>query len=250
MSFSVGTMIVVAVAMIGSLTVLPAVLVQARRQGREGPHPVHSGRRAAPATVGIWGVVVDARPAPPARLGRRGDRAAARAGRSRRSACTPRRPASRASRARPSSRSTKFIDAFPGTPDPAVVAIKADDVNSAAAAGRDRRAEDAGASPRRRSDPRADRRRRSTATGTVARVEVPLAGNGTDDESNAALGDPARRADPADRRQGRRRRGRRHRRHRQLAGLQRRADELDPAASSASCCCSRSGCCSSRSARS
>ena len=40
MSFSIGTMMVVAVAMIGSLTVLPALLVEARRPGREGPRPV------------------------------------------------------------------------------------------------------------------------------------------------------------------------------------------------------------------
>ena len=40
MSFSIGTMMVVAVAMLGSLTVLPGAARQARRPGREGPHPV------------------------------------------------------------------------------------------------------------------------------------------------------------------------------------------------------------------
>ena len=41
LSFGIATMIVVAVAMLGSLTVLPALLVAARRPGREGPDPVH-----------------------------------------------------------------------------------------------------------------------------------------------------------------------------------------------------------------
>ena len=55
MSFAVGTMLVVAVAMLGSLTVLPATPVGARRQGREGPHPVprpHPPRRRASGLEG------------------------------------------------------------------------------------------------------------------------------------------------------------------------------------------------------
>ena len=48
-SMAVGTMLVVAVAVLGSLTVLPAVLVAARRQGRPAAHP--AGAPAAPATA-------------------------------------------------------------------------------------------------------------------------------------------------------------------------------------------------------
>ena len=132
MSFSVGAMIVVAVAMIGSLTVLPAVLVEARRPRREGPHPV---RR------------------PPAR--RVGEARACGAPSS--TASCAARSLSAVSRPEPcswpwplptlSSTPTqtgmdgitspavepfkRLIKAFPGTPDPAVVAIKADDVNAA-----------------------------------------------------------------------------------------------------------------------
>ena len=47
MSFSVGTMIVVAVSMLGVADRPARRALQARRQGREGPHPVHLGRRTA-----------------------------------------------------------------------------------------------------------------------------------------------------------------------------------------------------------
>ena len=48
MSFAVGTMLVVAVAMIGSLTVLPAMLSWLGPQGRQGPDPVPRAASAAP----------------------------------------------------------------------------------------------------------------------------------------------------------------------------------------------------------
>ena len=40
MSMGLGTILVVAVAVLGSLTVLPAIARRARRQDRQGPHPV------------------------------------------------------------------------------------------------------------------------------------------------------------------------------------------------------------------
>ena len=51
MSFAIGTMMVVAVAMLGSLTVLPAVLVMARRPGREGCASRSSAAAARRATA-------------------------------------------------------------------------------------------------------------------------------------------------------------------------------------------------------
>ena len=98
MSFSIGAMLVVAVAMIGSLTVLPAVLsklgdrvekgripfVGRLRRGAEKPQ--HVGRDHRP------------RPPPPARLGAGRRSGARRPGRCRRSSSTPPRPAWRASR--------------------------------------------------------------------------------------------------------------------------------------------------------
>ena len=59
LSFGIATMLVVAVAMLGSLTVLPALLVAARRQGREGPDPVP--RPAPPRAVAsrFWCAILD-----------------------------------------------------------------------------------------------------------------------------------------------------------------------------------------------
>ena len=54
-TIGLGTMIVVLAAMVGSLTVLPAVLSPARRQGRLGPDPASSA--AARATTGAWGAL-------------------------------------------------------------------------------------------------------------------------------------------------------------------------------------------------
>jgi len=78
----------------------------------------------------------------------------------------------------------RIIDAFPGTPDPAVVAIKADDVGSApvqkAIADLEREALATGEmNPPINVDTSRD--------GTVARVEIPIAGTGIDAASTGAL---------------------------------------------------------------
>ena len=50
-SFAIGTMLVVLCAVIGSLTVLPAALCEARRPRRQGPHPVlRAPQRTPPAS--------------------------------------------------------------------------------------------------------------------------------------------------------------------------------------------------------
>ena len=59
-SFAIGTILVVGIAVLGSLTVLPAVL-EARRQGREGPRADHRAHVSPqPRRVpGVWGWILD-----------------------------------------------------------------------------------------------------------------------------------------------------------------------------------------------
>ena len=59
MSFSVGTMIVVAVAMIGSLTVLPAMLSRLGDRVEKGRIPFRSAVAASGAESRVWGAVLD-----------------------------------------------------------------------------------------------------------------------------------------------------------------------------------------------
>ena len=130
MSFSVGTMIVVAVAMVGSLTVLPAMLSRLGDKVEKGRIPfLHRLRRRKRGEGRVWGAVLD-------RVLRRPLASAVLAGAVLVALALPTlslhttqtgiegftTPA-----VEPFSR---LIDAFPGTPDPAVVAVKADDVKT------------------------------------------------------------------------------------------------------------------------
>ena len=136
----------------------------------------------------------------------------------------------------------------PARPTPAVVAIKADDVTApqvqAAVAELKRKALATG-------EMNAPINVETNRDGTVARVEIPLAGNGTDDASTARARDSARRRCCRRRSDGST--GveyARHRADRELAGLQRGHRRARCRRCSASCCCSRSCSCSSPSARS
>jgi RND superfamily putative drug exporter len=183
MSFSIGTMMVVAVAMIGSLTVLPAVLSKLGDRVEKVRVPfVHRLRRNSGDTR-VWGAIL--RP-------------------------VLRRPVVSALAAAAvlvaltvpafSLNTTEtglddiaieeiepykaLSDAFPGGAEPAVVAIRADDVRtdevqSAIAALRSR----ALASGRINAPVNVE----ASRDNTVATVEFALAGNGSDDESKAAL---------------------------------------------------------------
>ena len=183
MSFSVGTMLVVGVARLGSLTVLPAVLSMLGDRVEKGRIPFVAKKQGRAGQGRMWGAVVDGvlrRPLVSAvaatallltlaapTLGLHTSQTGIEGITS--SAVDPFK---------------KLMDAFPGTPDPAIVAIKADDVNA----------------PQVRSAI-ADFKTEALATkqihnpievdvnraGTVAKIEVPLVGNGTDDRSNAAL---------------------------------------------------------------
>ena len=79
----------------------------------------------------------------------------------------------------------RLIEAFPGTPDPAVVAIEADDVKAPAGSGRGCRTLRRMALATGEMKPPIDVE--TNRDGTVTRVEIPLVGNGTDARSNAAL---------------------------------------------------------------
>jgi uncharacterized membrane protein YdfJ with MMPL/SSD domain len=78
----------------------------------------------------------------------------------------------------------RLVDAFPGSPEPAIVAIKADDVNAApvreAISDLKRQALASG-------EMNSPIDVKTNPAGTVTEVDIPLEGNGTDDDSNAAL---------------------------------------------------------------
>jgi RND superfamily putative drug exporter len=182
-SFAVGTMIVVAVAMLGSLTVLPAVLSKLGDRVEKGRIPFVHRLRRHKGESRVWGAVLDRvlrRPLVSAVAATAVLVALAVPALGMHTTETGTEGISMAA-IEPFER---LIDAFPGSPEPAIVAINADDVNAA---------------PVR--DAIADLKREALASGqmnapidvttnpdgTVTKVEIPLEGKGNDDASNAAL---------------------------------------------------------------
>ena len=183
MSFSIGTMMVVAVAMIGSLTVLPALLSKLGDRVEKGRVPFLHRLRRKDGESRVWNAVLN-------RVLRRPVVAAV--------AATAVLVALAAPAVTLDTVSTSMDDisiaeiepvkklekAFPGGTEPAQVAVQADDVTAPAVA-----------------DAIAELERKALASGqmnepidvevspdrTVATVSVPLQGNGTDDASLAAL---------------------------------------------------------------
>ena len=222
-SFATGTIVVVLLAMVGSLTVLPALLSKMGEPHRRRRRP-HARRGSRPASrrLDIWGRITDrvlrrplvsavaatglllALALPGARHedGRRGPGVAA-AGPApwcrRSTAC---RTPSRARTRRPRSWSRRT------TSPPAAVARR-----RSTASGADRPPTGSCSPARSEVDVNPDR--------TVAQVTVPTAGDGFDDDVGAGAGRAPRRDRPGDARQGRRGRGQRHRRGRADARLQR-----------------------------
>ena len=182
MSFSVGTMIVVFVAMVGSLTVLPAVLGRLGDKVQKGRIPF-IGRRRKQRDSRVWGAILD-------RVLRHPVISAVAAGAVLVAMAIPTLTLHTTqtgidgitiAAVEPFER---LMEAFPGTPDPAVVAIEADDVKSPAV--RNAVAElkrEALASGEMNPPIEIETNR----NGTVTKVEIPLVGNGTDDASNGAL---------------------------------------------------------------
>jgi RND superfamily putative drug exporter len=183
MSFSIGTMMVVAIAMTGSLTVLPALLGKLGDKVEKGRVPFLHRFRREDGESRFWNAILD-------RVLRRPVLAAVAAGAVLVALTVPAFSLNTATTGLddisiPEIQPLKDLDkAFPGGNDPAQIAIKADDV---------------------RAQPVQDAivalRKQALATGqlmgpvkveasrdnTVATVEITLAGNGTDDKSQAAL---------------------------------------------------------------
>jgi uncharacterized membrane protein YdfJ with MMPL/SSD domain len=183
MSFSIGTMMVVAIAMIGSLTVLPALLGKLGDRVEKARVPFLHRLKRDDGESRFWNAILD-------RVLRRPVVSAVAATAVLVALTVPAFSMNTATTGLDDIsiaeiEPLKKLDAaFPGGNDPAQVAIKADDV---------------------RAQPVQDAivalRKQALATGqlmgpvkveasrdnTVATVEVTLAGNGTDDESQAAL---------------------------------------------------------------
>ena len=184
-SFGYATMIVVAIAMVGSLTVLPALLSKLGDRV-DRLHVPLVGRLCRDKGEGrVWGAIVDRvlrRPLPSAVLA--GGLLLALAA-----------PALQLRIATPGPdtypRSLAVVktynrmqQAFPGKALPANVVVKADDVNSPAVTQAIEQLERAALATGRAREPiTVDK----NGDGTIANITVPIAGTGTDAQSNAAL---------------------------------------------------------------
>jgi RND superfamily putative drug exporter len=182
-SFGVATMMVVAVAMLGSLTVLPALLsrlgdrvekVRVRRRPRNGGE----GR--------MWGWIVD-------RVLRRPALSAALAGGVLLLLAVPAiqmrmadpSPATYPAKLEVVKTYKRMQTAFPGTALPANVIVKAPNVNAPAVREAISRLEQRALASGRAHEPISIAVNKA---GTVANITIPIDGNGSDKESNASLG--------------------------------------------------------------
>jgi RND superfamily putative drug exporter len=185
-SFATGTILVVAVAMVGSLTVLPAVLAWLGDRIEKGRIPFLGRRRGRAGNSRVWGALVD-------KVMHRPRLAAAIAVAGLGILAIPAfslHTANSGTSALPKDLPiVKTLDrveaAFPGGFEPALVAISAPDVSSPPVAGavealRERIAADPHDFGRSQSY-------RVAEDGEVAELQVPLAGDGTDSRSQAAL---------------------------------------------------------------
>jgi len=181
MSFSVGTMIVVAVAMLGSLTVLPALLSKLGDRVEKGRIPFLGRRKRRESR--LWGAVLD-------RVLRRPLVSALAAGAVLVALALPALQLHTTQTgiegfSSPSVEPfVRLAAAFPGTPDPAVVAIEADDVTTPELRRAVTELEQKALATGEMNRPIEVETNRA---GTVTRVEIPFVGNGTDDASNHAL---------------------------------------------------------------
>jgi uncharacterized membrane protein YdfJ with MMPL/SSD domain len=185
-SFSIGTMIVVAVAMIGSLTVLPALLSKLGDRVEKGRIPLLGRLRRPPGEGRIWSKILTPvlrRPAISASLATALLVALT-------IPTLHLHSAQSGSQSLPRSAPTvetldRLQTAFPGKSSPAVIAVKAG-VNTNSTAFNhavDSLQQAAAASGQGYGAISVD----SNASHTVARVSIPLPGSGTDGTSNKAL---------------------------------------------------------------
>ena len=181
MSFSVGTMIVVFVAMVGSLTVLPAVLSKLGdriEKGRVGFLRRHRKRDSR-----LWGAVLD-------RVLRRPVLAATASAAVLVALALPTLGLHTAQTGIEGISSSaiapfeRILDAFPGSPQPATVAIKADEPHSAAVA---EAVDDLKRTALGTGEMNGPIKVQTSRDGTITQVDIPLVGNGTNDASTHAL---------------------------------------------------------------
>jgi uncharacterized membrane protein YdfJ with MMPL/SSD domain len=186
-AFAIGTILVVAIAVIGSLTVLPAMLAWLGDRVEKGRVPLIGRRKRAGGDSRAWAWVID-------RVMRRPLVAAVGATAVLLVMAVPLlgiKTALPGLDTYPRDMAVmqtydRIQEAFPGNPIPAVVAVQADDVRSdevrTAIADMRREAVASGgfAEPAQVKE---------SEDGTVASVQLPIAGGGTDDRSTAALGD-------------------------------------------------------------
>ena len=246
-SFGVATILVVAIAMLGSLTVLPALLSRLGDGVDRGRVPLVSRLRRDDGDGRIWGAVSTASCAG------RCSRPSSRAGSC---SCSRFRPSSSRSRTRARTRSRsrsrscrrydRMQGAFPGTAMAASVVVQAPNVKSPQMQRRDRRLE-----------------QRALASGRMYRpftVDVEPGRNGREHHGadrgqgdrrgvERVAGPAAQRDRCRDRRRAPGNRSRRHGLHGPVEGLERQV-KASCRPSSRSSSCSRSCSCSSRSARS
>jgi uncharacterized membrane protein YdfJ with MMPL/SSD domain len=183
MSFSIGTMMVVAVAMLGSLTVLPALLGRLGDKVERGRIPFLGRLRSKDGESRFWGAILD-------RVLRRPVVSAIAAGAVLVALTVPAFSLNTATTgvddiSIPEIEPLKKFDAaFPGGNDPAIVAIQADDVRTPAVQDAIvQLKKDALASGQMKGPIELEASRDST----VAQLSIPLAGTSTDAKSQAAL---------------------------------------------------------------
>jgi len=185
-SFAIGTIAVVAVAMIGSITVLPAVLSKLGDRVEKGRLPfIGRRRRNGNGESRAWSAILD-------RVLRRPLVSAIAAGGLLVALAIPAlhmETKNAGADGLPQDLAVvktynKTLDAFPGQPTPAVVVIQADDVTDPAlvAAMKDLRSE--AVATGQLNNPATFS---ANPDGTVGIMTIPMVGNGTDDESVRAL---------------------------------------------------------------
>ena len=185
-SFATGTIIVVAVAMVGSLTVLPALLAWLGDRIEKGRIPFLGRRRSAAGESRVWGALVGGvmrRPKLAAGIAVAGLVALALPAFSLKTANSG---TSGLPRDMPIVHTLDRLEAaFPGGAEPAQVAISAPNVKAAPVARQvEALRERLAADPHDFGQPQSYR---VAKDGQVAELQVPLAGDGTDSRSEDAL---------------------------------------------------------------
>jgi len=184
-SFAIGTILVVAIAVAGSLTVLPAMLAWLGDRVEKGRVPVIGRMKRSAEESRVWGFVID-------RVMRRPLVSALVAGGALLALAAP-TLGLKTSLPGPETFSRDLAvmqtydrvqEAFPGNPLPAVVAVQADDVRSPEVRAAISDLRERAAASRGFSEPSSVQ---ISDNAKVASVELPIAGQGTDDRSNAAL---------------------------------------------------------------